>query len=248
MSILLIALLIVMIAALLLFILGVFVKTRSGYQPRHFEALSALQKHRVSAVEQGLARHIVLGKGFGSGAFLGLGLFALEVLPIFSHAEQMVDGRQQVSTASGSVYLLASQILQGDYTDGVSSGLGVSSPAALPGLTGFSYTAGLLPSLMADQHGSLALFGDFGPEAALWAERVADEDGHVFAAAGTLTSQAVLLLNVRDLLIGEEIFATKGLLHPTSMNLAALQTEDVLRILLMAALLIGAVMKLVGVL
>jgi len=235
------------LGAVILLVLGWIIKLK-GYPPRRMPAIQYLQGSRVAAIERGRHQQIVLGHQLWSRVYPGLGLFALSVLPSLLDPENLVNGDQAVSTSDGSVVVFAQQIIQGRYQEGFSTSLHESSVrAALPGPTPLSFTAGLLADVQAHPHGSLALFGDYGPEAALWAMSAARRGGQVFAAAGSIASQAVLYLELRDLLLGEEVFMVPGLLAPTSLNLAGLLTEDILRIGLILLLIAGVILTLVGV-
>jgi hypothetical protein len=243
---LLIGLAIIIIPLLLLILLGVVFRRYSIYAVRSFPALKALIRHRTSAVEQGLYRHLVSGFGLSDGGYLGLGLHALHALPLFIQPEDLVDGLQKIESADGSLMLLTQQLLNGNYSQGYYQRLKSASAALIPGITPLSFTAGLLTELHQHKPGSIAIFGEYGASSALWAACTMDHQGHVFAAAGSLAAQAALFLSVRDLLIGEEIFATKPVLKPTPFNLASLQTEDVLRVVLIFVLILASLLKLFG--
>ena len=117
----------------------------------------------------------------------------------------------------------------------------------LPGPTKFSYLAGLLSEIGLEQYGSVALLGNYGPEAVIWAEAVQSKGGYVFAGAGSLTAQAALFSNTEDLMIGESLYGASGLLNTAMPELTGLMVEDIIRFLLILSLLAGVIMKLVGV-
>jgi hypothetical protein len=240
---------IIALAAVLLAGLSLLVSRRYQYLARKNPAVRRLQDQRVIAVERGLGCQVVLGEALWTHAYPGLGLHALLMLPGMVSPEDSVEGGQVLSTGSGALMLFARQIVQGCYQDGFSPGLQERVlPVSLPGPTPLSFTAGLLPDLSLHPAGSLAMFGSFGLSAPLWAEAAQIKGGHVFAAAGSITAQAALFLNVRDLLIGEEIFMLPGLIEPTVPTQAGWLTEDILRAALMALLIVAAVMKMAGLL
>jgi hypothetical protein len=240
---------IIALAAVLLAGFSLLFKRRYPYQVRNIPAVKRLQDQQVIAVERGMGRWVVLGEGFWTHTYPGLGLHALSILPEMVSSEDSVEGGQVISTGSGALVLFARQIVQGCYQDGYSPGLQESVlPVSLPGSTPLSFTAGLLPDLSLQPPFSLAMFGSYGLSASLWAEAAQIKGGRVFAAAGSITAQAALFLNVRDLLIGEEIFMLPGLMKPTAPNQAGWLTEDILRVVLMAVMIVAAVMKLVGLL
>jgi len=217
---------------------------RFRYRTRQLPAVKAFLDHRIRAIERGEKRQVVLGEQFWSRAYPALGLQALSVLPSLVSLDAAADDRQSVTAGSGELVLFARQIIRGSYQDGFSSGLCV----ALPGPTPLSFLAGFLPELGYHPTGSLGLLGNYGQFGALLTERAVMRGAHTFAAAGSISAQAALFLNVRDLLIGEEVFMLPGLIDPTPSRLASLATEDILRVLLMALLVIAAILKMAGVL
>jgi hypothetical protein len=240
---------IIALAAVLLAGFSVLLNRRYQYLARKIPAVKRLQDRRVVAVERGKGRQVILGEGLWTHAYPGLGLHALSILPGMVSPDDRVEGGQVLSTGSGTLALFALQVVQGCYQDGFSPGLQERARfVSLPGPTPLSFTAGLLPDLSLQSPGSLSLFGSFGLSAPLWAEAAQIKGGHVFAAAGSITAQAALFLNVRDLLIGEEVFMLPGLLEPTAPNQAGWLTEDILRAALMALLIAAAVMKMAGLL
>jgi len=240
---------IILLAAILLALSGFLFKKKNVYHVRHLPAVKRLVISRITAIERGLKRHIILGHQFWSQTYPGLGLQALFTLPVLVNAESEGDGGQVVFVGDGSLLALARQITSGSYRDGFSERVNDSTQrVTLPGMTPLSFTAGFLPELVSQKPGSVALFGDYGPEAALWAAAASDRGGDVFAAAGSLESQAVLFLSVRDLLLGEEAFLMPGLIRTTPADQAGWFVEDILRVLLIALLIAGAALKLGGIL
>jgi hypothetical protein len=196
-----------------------------------------------------MKRGVFIGHRLWYRAYPGLGLAAVSALPALVDMENMADGGQLVTASDGGLLALARQITLGTYQGGFSQPLSEAlSALSLPGVSPLSYTAGMLSELRTQPYGSLALFGNYGPEALLWAEAVSDKNEVVVAAAGSLSSQAALFLSVQGLLIGEEVFAVKGLVKPETVDDAAWMAEDILRMLLILLIVIGAVLKMAGVL
>jgi hypothetical protein len=234
-------------AAALLLVLTFWV--RPNYDLRHFPFVENLKRSRTASLEQGRRQQVVLGEGLWSRAYSGLGLAALAGAATQLDGATLADGRMSLATASGGLAVLARQLVQGAYQDGFSERLlAPQVRVALYGPTPFSFNAGLMSELKMRPYGTLLLLGDFGPKAAISVNNVHGQRGEAFAAAGTLTAQAALYLNVRDILLGEEVYAAESLLAPTAMNRAAAMAEDLLRLALIAALVIGAVLKALGVL
>jgi len=241
-------LIVVGIASILLIIFSVIFRFRQGYQARSDHGTEQMMQSHVASMESGQYQAVVMGNQLLSRTYPGLGLHALSVLPVFLSPEIGMDGGLTIAGGEGSLAVFARQIVQDRYQDEFSFTLHqLTRTNNFPGPTRFSFTAGFLPMLSANQHRLLSLFGNYGPEALLWAAEVQAEGGHVFAAAGTLASQASLFLQVRDLLIGESVFMLPGLIDPSSRDRATWLTEDILRTGLIIFLIVAAILKMMGV-
>ncbi len=233
------------LGAVLLLVFGHLFKGEREYQVRQLPAVKRLLNHRVKALEQGKARHIILGGQFWSRPYPGLGFHTLFILPDMINKEDLVEGGQVVFTGSGELAVFAHQIITGRYQNGFSPAL-YQMTTTVPGLESLAFTAGLLPEVAQHPPGSTAIFGNYGVESVLWAEIAQTKGGHVFSAAGTLSAQAALFLTVRDLLIGEEVFLLPGMIKSSPANQAGWFAEDILRIVLITLMIIISILKLSG--
>ena len=241
-------LIVIGLASILLIVFSVIYKFRPGYQVRRDQGIEKMMHSHVASIEGGKRRGVILGHQLLSQTYPGLGLHSLGVLPAFLDPETAIDGGLTIAAGEGSLVAFARQIVQERYTGEFSEILHqMIQNTALPGATPLSFTAAMLPMLSFHRHRLLALFGNYGAEALLWATEVQAGGGHVFAAAGSLASQACLYLQVRDLRIGESTFLLPGLIDPSPSDRAAWLTEDVLRTGLITFLIIAVILKMVGV-
>lgn len=239
----------ILISGLSLIVFTFWFKKRNGYRVRQITGIEALKNARVAAIEGGKPQHFILGSQLFSQAYPGLGLSSLTGFSSYLDKETGIDGGLKVSSSDGSLVVLARQIIHNRYQNGFYQGL--QHPGARANLYGpspLAFTAGLITEFAFKPPHAVSLFGNYGSESLLWAEAAASLGGYVFAAAGTVASQAALFIRVHDLLLGEEVFLVKGLLDPTPANRAAWLTEDFVRVILMVLLLVGAVLKMVGIL
>ncbi|HUH98870.1 MAG TPA: DUF6754 domain-containing protein, partial [Anaerolineales bacterium] len=116
----------------------------------------------------------------------------------------------------------------------------------LTGLTPFSAAAGAMPIIRDENVSAGMLVGDFGVEAALLADIAERESVFLLGASSDISSQAALFAAAQEPLIGEELFATAAYLDAGASHAASLNVQDVLRWLIILALLVGAVLKLIG--
>jgi hypothetical protein len=237
------------ISTILLGTLTLMAHDQWGNCLRNLTPIGSLKNTRTDAIEGGLTRSIVLGHRLNSLAYPGLGLSSLTALPSLLDPESLAAGNMNVSTSSGSLMVFARQIIENRYQDGFSKALTPEKVnAALLGPTVFSFTASLLCALSIQSGQGLTLLGNYGPESSLWSEACLSKNGQVFASAGTIASQSTLFLHVEYLLIGEEIYLLSGSFNSDNGKIAALLTEDILRILLILALTAGAILKAMGIL
>jgi hypothetical protein len=68
------------------------------------------------------------------------------------------------------------------------------------------------------------------------------------AGSDSLPAQAVIYSSTENPLIGEELFAGGAYLQVGGMHLASLKTQDVFRWILVFSILVGGILKLVGIL
>jgi hypothetical protein len=160
-----------------------------------------------------------------------------------------VSDRPPVATSGEAVQAMLSQ----DALQGAFSAIGAEnqydpSSGQLTGLTPFSYAAGAM-SVIFDQNVSVSILaGHFGSEAALITDAAERNEGMTLAGSDDVTAQAVLYAVAQEPLIGEELYASGAYLQAGSMHMASVRAQDILRWVIVGVILIGALMKLVGVL
>ena len=218
-------------------------------KPRKTSFIRYFLASRSKTMEQGKSQQVILGNQLISRGYPGLGLTGLSALPSLIAPETLVDGNQCISSSSGGLAVIARQVVEGRYAAGFSEQLiPARGVVGVYGLTPLSFTAGLLPEMSFSPLGNLIYLGDYGPEAVLAVKKAADLGARVFAGAGTITAQAALFLCVRDLLLGEEVFMLSPSLASTPQSKIGLTVEDLLRVGLIGLLVIGAILKMCGVL
>jgi hypothetical protein len=117
----------------------------------------------------------------------------------------------------------------------------------LAGLTPFSSAAATMPMLEQDAVSAAALFGHFGVEAGLVADAAERADALLIGATGDPAGQSVLYATASEALIGEELFAAPAYIAGGPVHSSSLVVQDILRWLIIAGLLLGAGLKVLGV-
>ena len=209
---------------------------------REIPAFKHLQQSIGLTVEEGKRLHVSLGSASilnpdNASAFVGLS--SLERLAQFS----MVSDRPPVVTSGAGVLALLSQdTLRYVYRYGNVLEEYNSLQARLAGTTPFAYALGSWPAMKTENVLSNVFIGNFGPEIGLLNEAV-EKGGFSLAASDSLSAQAVLFATADEPLIGEELFAVPAYIRSDPFHSASLRTQDVLRWLVIAGLLLGAVIK-----
>ena len=223
-----------------------FWRRRSPASLRLIEAYERLNRSVGLAVENGTRLHISLGRGNflssrGGSAFAGLAM-----LRRLAERTSVSDRPPVVTSGDASLAILSQDTLQAGYRAAGAEDQYRSSTGRLAGLTPFSYAAGAL-STMRDEHVSANIvIGDLGPESGLLAEAADRADTSLIAASDDLSAQSVFFVSAQEPLIGEELFAAGAYVGAGPSHEASLQVQDILRWLIILAIIFGSLLKIVG--
>ena len=240
------ALVIVVIAALLL-VAFTFMRRRSPAVLRPIQAFERLSHAIGLAVENGTRLHISLGRGNLFTARGGSALAGLAMLRRLAERTSVSDRPPIVTSGDASLSILSQDTLRAGYKAAGADDQYRATTGRLTGLTPFSYAAGAIPVTRDENVSANVLLGDFGAEAALLAEAADRENTHLIAASDNLSAQAILYAAAQDPLIGEELFASGAYVGAGPSHEASLHVQDVLRWLVILAILVGALLRMVGV-
>jgi hypothetical protein len=223
-----------------------FWRRRSPASLRLIEAYERLNRSVGLAVENGTRLHISLGRGNflssrGGSAFAGLAM-----LRRLAERTSVSDRPPVVTSGDASLAILSQDTLQAGYRAAGAEDQYRSSTGRLAGLTPFSYAAGAL-STMRDEHVSANIvIGDLGPESGLLAEAADRADTSLIAASDDLSAQSVFFVSAQEPLIGEELFAAGAYVGAGPSHEASLHVQDILRWLIILAIIFGSLLKIVG--
>ena len=214
---------------------------------RQLRGFQLLGKELERAVESGERVHLSLGTGSLLGEESAPALAGLTILARLASSTAMSDKPVIVSTANGALMILAQGTLATAYRKlGVESSYDPTSSRMI-GPTPFSY-ASAIPNLLDTEDVSVHILnGSFGSEGALTADFGKRENAYVLAGTDNVQSQALLYATADYPLIGEEVFAGGAYLDNRPVHQASLRTQDVVRIVVIALMLIGTLLKTIGV-
>ncbi|MBA4379826.1 MAG: hypothetical protein C0393_03940 [Anaerolinea sp.] len=224
-----------------------FLRRKSTPVFREIPAFARLQKAIGLAVEEGSRLHISLGRGGLTTPQSAAELAGLEMLRRVAELTSASDRPPVATSGDGAVAILSQDALQASKQAVLSSGYDVTA-ARLAGLTPFSYAAGTLPVMRDEEVSANILIGNFGVEVALLTDAAERENSSSLAASDNLPAQAILYASAQDALIGEELFAAGAYVKARPFHTASLIVQDNLRWLVVIAILVGAILKLAGLL
>jgi hypothetical protein len=239
------ALLIIAAAAFLLLIVTFFMR-KSAPRLRDIPALTRLYRIIGLSVEDGTRLHISLGHGSLLDARGGSAFAALAALRIIAERTSVSDMPPVASAGDAPLGLLTQDTLQSGYKAARVEELYIPTTGRVTGLTPFSYAAGAMHITQNENVSANLLLGHIGPEVALLAEASDRESAPVIGASDNLAGQAVLFASSEEALIGEELFAAPAYLGAGASHTASLAVQDILRWLVILALLGGAAGKIAG--
>jgi len=239
------ALVLVVISAILLLVIT-YLRRKSPAVFRRIEAYERLNRMVGLSVENGTRLHISLGRGNlftsrGASALAGLAM-----LRRLAERTSMSDRPPIVTSGDASLSILSQDTLQAGYRAAGAEDQYRVSTGRLTGLTPFSYAAGTMSVTRDEMVSANVVIGDLGAEAALLAEAADREDTSLIAASDNLSAQSILYASAQDPLIGEELFASGAYVGAGASHDASLQVQDILRWLVILAILGGAFLKLMG--
>jgi hypothetical protein len=239
------ALAIVLVSAILLLII-MYLRRKSPAVLRRIEAYERLNRVVGLAVENGTRLHISLGRGNLFTARGASALAGLAMLRRLAERTSMSDRPPIVTSGDASLSILSQDTLQAGYRAAGAEDQYRVSTGRLAGLTPFSYAAGTIPVTRDEMVSANVVIGDFGSESALLVEAADREDTNLIAASDNLSAQSILYASAQDPLIGEELFASGAYVGAGVSHEASLQVQDVLRWVVILAILGGALLKLMG--
>src|SRR4026209_5825 len=232
--------------AAVLFVALTIWRRRSPGALRLIEAYERLNRSVGLAVENGTRLHISLGRGNLFTARSGSALAGLAMLRRLSERTSVSDRPPIVTSGDAPLTILSQDTLQSGYRAAGAEDQYRFNTGRLTGRSPFSYAAGTIP-IMHDENVSTNVFiGDFGSEAGLLTEESDRVNSNVIAASDNLSAQAIFYASSQDPLIGEELFAAGAYVGAGGSHQASLNVQDILRWLIILAMLIGAGLTILG--
>ena len=236
-----------LLLALILLIGLTLLRSKIPTALRKIEAYDRLTRSVGLAVENGTRLHISLGRGSlfttrGASALAGLAM-----LHRLTQRTSLSDRPPVVTTGDASLAILSQDTLQAGYRAAGAEDQYQYTTGRLTGLTPFAYAAGTIPVTKDEQVSTNVFLGDYGSEAALMADAAERDNSTLIAASDGISAQSVFYATSQDPLIGEELFAAGAYVGAGPVHEASLTVQDVLRWLIILAIVVGSAFKFLGV-
>ncbi len=246
------ALVLVLLAAALMFIFSLpqraSRRSRSRAAFRPIRAMQNLRRAIGLAVEDGSRLHVSIGQASIISANNASALVGLSTLEQVGMQSSVSDRPAVATCGNGSLALLEQDTLRAAYRLSNIPDQYDPGQARLTGPTPFSYIAGTLPVIHNERVSANILVGDFGPEVILLIDAANREGEFTLAASDAFAAQSVMYASAPAVLIGEELFAIPAYLQAAPIFRGSLRAQDVLRWIVILAMLVGAGLAFLGIL
>lgn len=214
---------------------------------REIQAFRRFRREVDLAVEAGKRLHVSLGRGTindlqGGAAFIGL-----TILDRCARAASNSDRPPVTTSGDGVVTVLSQDTLQSTYRSLAAEQRYDPTNARLTGLTPMAYAAGAMPTIHDEHVTANILAGHYGTEIALLTEAGERSQSLTIAGTDNISAQAVLYATADEPLLGEELYAAGAYLGANTAHSASLSAQDILRWVLIVAIVVGAILKLLGI-
>lgn len=209
-------------------------------------AINSLRKYIGLSIEQGKRIHISIGNSKIIQVSGSASLISLSVIEKIFQIGSMSDKPPIVTSGSGDLSILSKDVIHASYRKLNALEKYIPDSGYLSGPTAFSYIAGAMPESLIDDSSTLILIGNFGPEVVLLSDAAYRKKAFSFGSTNSLLGQAAIFAGTDDTLIGEDLFALPMSVSKEPIYKASLHVQDLLRWITIVVLLIGSIIKFVG--
>ncbi len=210
---------------------------------RPLPAFQNLRDEVKRAAESGKTIHIALGSGGLSGADAVTSLAALQVVEALADAVVAYDVPPIITVGDPTLLPLAQDALRRAYERRDLAELYKSSLVRFIAPMPVAYAAGAAYEVTVEDVMTNVMVGHFGPEVSLIADAGARIGLSQLAAAVSPGAIGALYPITNRLAVGEELYAAGAQMTEEPRYLVSLTTQDILRFILVIAILVLAVVQ-----
>lgn len=237
------------VAGLMAGLILAFSLVRRSARPtfRHMPPFDALAVDIGRSVEAGTRLHVALGSGSLTSNDAAASLIGLAALSQIATAGSVSDKPPLATSGDGTVALLAQDVLRVAFRQQRAEDRYDPLLGRVIGVGAQGYATGAMHTAPDEDVTATIILGAAGAEAALIAESGARR-GTVIGGTLDVQGQTALYVTADHPLIGEELFASGAYLQVNRAHAASLQTQDIVRWLVIGAILVLAVVRTMGLL
>ena len=229
---------------------GVFVRRLErgeGFNLRPLPGFAVLKMQIGRAVESGRQMHITLGQASLNGSANPTSQAALNMMAHLAEEGCVNDAPPLITAGDGTLMLAAQDRLRHSFQaanrpDGYRAHM---VHFVAHNSDAYAYAGGVSGLIHQDKITGNVMLGQFGPELMLMAEAAQRQDVTQVIGTDDPTAMALATAVTENALVGEELFAAAAYLNNTSEQIASLRIQDIVRFLIMLAILAWAVIQFV---
>lgn len=242
------ALLIAVLAGAVLYLLTRRIQAGQEVGLRPVRGYKTFNNQVGRAVESGRRVHFSLGNAALNGTSSPTSLAALAALDHLAQDGAASDVPPIVTVGEGTLLPAAQDQLRGAYAqagrnrDYANTMVEFVAPDTSP----MSYAAGVSYTVQHRNVGSNLLMGHFGQEIGVILEAAGRENMDQIVGSDDPVALAIGSAMSDDLIIGEELFAAGAYLTGTPSQIASLQVQDLMRLIVVVGILLFALFNLLG--
>lgn len=198
--------------------------------------------------EEGKCLVVGLGHALATSNFDLAGASGLSLQKALLKRSLFNDHPLQSFSGDGVLACLSRMVVHGAYQGALASELFSGSLSQLSGTSPLTYTASLVSRIPDASNAGLLLAGQMSPVVLLALDQADRHSLPSISAVASLSGQAASFISNSVTLMGEDVFNAAGKLDQQKSAMASLGAQDWLRIAISLGLLIGAILKMGGVL
>ena len=220
------------------------------HQPKHSPepAKEAVEHLLHISSEEGKRLVVGLGHSLATASFDLAGASGLSLQRALLRRSLFNDHPLQSFSGDGVLACLSRMVVHGAYRGALASELFSASLSQLSGTNSMAYTASLVNQIPDSSNAGLLLAGQMNPVILLALDQADRQSLPAISAVSSLSGQAAGFFGNAVNLMGEDVFSAAGKLDQRKSAQASLSAQDWLRIAIALGLLLGAILKMGGVL
>lgn len=237
----------IILSLILLGLFRLFKKKNKSNELRALPSLEALNTAHIKTLERGQKLFLAVGRGLFSNEISVSGIISLHLEKKLFFEAALSDQVPICLSGEGELAALSKRLVAGVYKDALAPTLLNRDRSHLAGCNSSAYLAGCLAESNDKKIGEFIFAGHFNPLMALITDQTSQSDVFTLAGSESPATQAAFFGNTKNVLLGEEYYALAlSGKNPIAVT-DSLRVQDILRVLIIIAIVVGATLKALGI-